>query len=38
MTATNTKMEMTIEIKAAEFAKACVQTSIELRHTRLQWR
>jgi len=38
MTATNTKMGITIEIKAAEFAKACVEASIEPRHTRLQRR
>lgn len=38
MTPTNTKMGITIEIKAAELAKAWVQASIELRHTRLQWR
>lgn len=38
MTATNTEMGMTIEIKATEFAKACVQASIEMRHIRLQLR
>lgn len=38
MTATNTNMGITIEIKTAEFEKACAQASIEPRHTRLQRR
>jgi hypothetical protein len=36
MTATNTKMGITTEIKATESAKACVQAFIELRHARFR--